>query len=226
MTYQDQLSVDGLVRPLPATGLVQQELGDCIPSMTFDDNSVSMSNKRLRKSSDTVGSLHQNKRLRVTWMKSTRHRQRYKMKRATNRLRLRIKNIVDEVHKKSVSWLTNHYSTIVIPKFGVSQMVMKIDSRGKQRRIRRKTVRAMLTWSHYRFRHRLIYKSRVTNTHVVVCDEVYTSKTCGCCGHIHAKLGSSKLFKCPTCNFTIDRDLNGARNILLRYLTLQNKNSI
>jgi transposase len=45
-------------------------------------------------------------------------------------------------------------------------------------------------------------------------------KTCGRCGHIHEKLGGNKRFKCPACGLEIDRDANGARNILLRYLAL------
>ena len=55
---------------------------------------------------------------------------------------------------------------------------------------------------------------------VVICDEDYTSKTCGKCGKIHEKLSGSKLFKCPYCHIEIDRDVNGARNILLRCITL------
>ena len=34
-----------------------------------------------------------------------------------------------------------------------------------------------------------------------------------------------KIFHCPSCRVTLDRDLNGARNIYLRYFTLQNKRS-
>ena len=33
--------------------------------------------------------------------------------------------------------------------------------------------------------------------------------------NIHWNLGSSKNFKCPYCNFELDRDWNGARNIFL-----------
>jgi hypothetical protein len=56
---------------------------------------------------------------------------------------------------------------------------------------------------------------------VVECDEAYTSKTCGKCGKTHAKLGSNKTFKCPKCDHEADRDISAARNILLRYLTLE-----
>jgi hypothetical protein len=31
--------------------------------------------------------------------------------------------------------------------------------------------------------------------------------------------GGSKVFKCPSCSWQIDRDINGARNILIRFLS-------
>jgi len=55
------------------------------------------------------------------------------------------------------------------------------------------------------------------DSRVVECDEPYTSKTRGCCGEINTKLGDAKTFKC---GYVADRDINGARNILLRYLSL------
>jgi putative transposase len=93
--------------------------------------------------------------------------------------------------------------------------------RRANRRIGSKTARAMLGWSHYRFKQRLLNKTREYPwCKVIICDEHYTSKTCGNCGHLHMKLGSSKTFKCPQCHVEMDRDINAARNILLRYLTL------
>jgi putative transposase len=53
---------------------------------------------------------------------------------------------------------------------------------------------------------------------VVEMSEAYTSKICGKCGHIHAKLGGNKVFKCPECGYVADRDANGAFNILLKAL--------
>ena len=44
------------------------------------------------------------------------------------------------------------------------------------------------------------------------------SKTCGKCGNINDKLGSKESWKCPVCAHEHDRDVNGARNILLRAL--------
>lgn len=48
--------------------------------------------------------------------------------------------------------------------------------------------------------------------------EAHTSKTCGMCGHLHAKLGGDKVHKCPNCETQTPRDANGARNIMLRAL--------
>ncbi|MFK0729908.1 MAG: zinc ribbon domain-containing protein [Gloeotrichia echinulata IR180] len=53
---------------------------------------------------------------------------------------------------------------------------------------------------------------RVTNW------KIFASKTCGNCGHINYKLGGKKVFKCPHCGSQMNRDVNGARNILLRAL--------
>ncbi|KAK4526316.1 hypothetical protein GAYE_SCF22MG4230 [Galdieria yellowstonensis] len=50
-------------------------------------------------------------------------------------------------------------------------------------------------------------------------DEAYTGKTCGMCGEINSKRGGRKIFKCLHCKMRCDRDVNGARNILLRFLS-------
>jgi putative transposase len=45
------------------------------------------------------------------------------------------------------------------------------------RRIGSKTARAMLTWSHYRFRQRLINKQREHPwCNVIICDEHFTAR--------------------------------------------------
>jgi putative transposase len=82
----------------------------------------------------------------------------------------------------------------------------------------------MLTWSHVRFRQRLLDKAKQYPwCKVVVTEEPYTSKTCTNCGWVHLKLRASKEFKCQQCKVVLDRDSNGARNIILRYLTLSKK---
>jgi len=69
------------------------------------------------------------------------------------------------------------------------------------------------------FQQRLIAKSKLKNNCVVkVCTEEYTSKTCGRCGSLN-KVGSKEIFICNKCNLVLDRDVNGARNILIKQIT-------
>ena len=89
-----------------------------------------------------------------------------------------------------------------------------------KRKIQSRTARAMLTWSHFRFRMFLLHKIREYKyCKVIECTEEYTSKTCGHCGQINNKLGSSKTFRCDSCKVEMDWDANGVRNILLKFLT-------
>lgn len=51
------------------------------------------------------------------------------------------------------------------------------------------------------------------------CNEAYTSKTRSWDGSIDTRPGASKVIKGN--GFTVDRDINGARNILIKNLTRQ-----
>jgi transposase len=60
-------------------------------------------------------------------------------------------------------------------------MVRKQRANAQRRKIGRKTVRQMTMWSPYAFKQRLISTARqYENVHVIIVDESYTSKTCGC----------------------------------------------
>lgn len=140
-------------------------------------------------------------------------KQRRSMRKAANRIREKIHNLIDEVHKKAAHYLTTNYGLIFLPRFESSEMVAK-----SSRKIQSKTVRNMLTWAHYRFK--LVLKHQAPKRGCVVLDvgESHTSKTCGACGHRHASLGGAKIHKCPHCGSQTQRDANGARNIMLRAL--------
>ena len=88
--------------------------------------------------------------------------------------------------------------------------------RKNNRFLRTKEVRSLLCLSHYEFRTKLVHKSRERGVEAMVVNEAWTSKTCTGCGEINKDLGGSEEYDCSKCNNKIDRDLNGARNILLR----------
>ena len=122
----------------------------------------------------------------------------------------RITNLKRDLHWKMAREITSCYDDVLMPVFRVKEMIGK-----EGRRINKETVKKMLHWSHYEFREHLKHKAEERGTVVHMVGEHYSSKTCGACGHVHWKLGSNKTFQCPSCQFTIDRDHNGARNIFL-----------
>ena len=140
-------------------------------------------------------------------------KQRYRMRKAANRMRNKIQDLIKDLHNKTASVLVNSYKLILLPTFDVSQMVVK-----SGRKIRSKSVRQMLAWSHYKFEQHLKQAAERKGVLVVLCNESYTSKTCTRCGHIHTKLGGSKIHKCPRCGNVVNRDWGGAFNIMLRAL--------
>jgi len=143
---------------------------------------------------------------------------KYRMKKAAQRARDRIKHLVLDMHCKIANYLVKSFSVIVLPDFRSQQMSKKKGANGKKRTIGRGTVKLMQTLSHYSFRTRLLQKAaRTPECSVLICSEAYTSKTCGLCGKVNPKLGSSERFRC-TCGASLDRDVNAARNILLRNL--------
>jgi len=152
---------------------------------------------------------------KISKSKSKRKR---KMTKALRRMFNKVRNLVKEVHNKASNWLCRNYETILLPKFE-SQQMTTTKSQGK-RVINSKVARSMLTWSHYTFQQMLLFRAKQYGSNVIICDENYTTKTCGCCGILN-NIGSSKDYKCRVCDYQADRDINASRNILIRYLTLQ-----
>ena len=144
---------------------------------------------------------------------STNKRLRYKLNKAIERLRFKIRCLVDDLHRKAASLLVNSYKLIFLPTYQTSQMVVKAN-----RKINRKSVRNMLTWAMGRFATQLVQAALRKGVLVVRCNEAYTSKTCPKCGHVHKKLGGSKVHFCPACGHLAPRDWVGAFNIMLRAL--------
>jgi len=129
-------------------------------------------------------------------------------------LRTKIKNIVNDLHWKSASYLCKNYDKIIISDFKIKNMI-KVG----RRNINNDSVRKLLALSHSKFKERLKSTASHLGRKVYICSESYTSKTCGICGLINDQLGGKKIFDCDRCRIKIDRDINGARNIFLRQLS-------
>jgi len=156
---------------------------------------------------------HMDKLQGKAFSSSNSSKRRYKMKKAWHRSIRRLKYLVSDMHRKVCKYLCVEYDVVFIPVFNTKDMV-----RRSERMISSNTSRAMMTWSHYRFRQMLKAKAVETGTFVKEVTEEFTSKTCTCCGTLHKNLGSSKIYKCKQCRSVFDRDENGARNILIKSL--------
>jgi putative transposase len=60
------------------------------------------------------------------------------------------------------------------------------------------------------------YKAECAGSRIIEVDPCGTSQECSGCGARDQKKLSERTHKCPNCGLVVDRDLNAARNILLR----------
>lgn len=131
------------------------------------------------------------------------------MQLAQNRMSFRIKNLVDEAHKKVSQWLLRNFKFIVLPKLNTTAFCRKRISKRVKNRIK--------SWRHCAFIARLKFKiHEYPNRYLIVPTEEYTSLTCSSCGQLHKKLGKNKTYNCSNCRAVFDRDVNASKNILLK----------
>ena len=142
----------------------------------------------------------------VSKMTKSNHKKRQSLKKVLHRKIQEIKNHKNELHWKICNFLVNNYQRIIIPKFEGRKMV---------RTLSHKISRSLYNAGHYQFRERLTYKCDEYGVQLDVVTEEYTSKTCTNCGVIQ-NIGTSEVYNCKSCNMTLDRDINGARNIFLK----------
>ena len=144
---------------------------------------------------------------RLSQAKGTKKRS---MKPALSRMRWKVWDLIDELHFKSIRFLLDRFDVILLPTFEVSEMVCKAG-----RKLRAKSVRSMLSLSHFTFKQRIKAAAQAGGKVVLDVCEAYTSKTASWTGEIKP-IGGAKLIRSD--GVTVDRDLNGARGIFLRAL--------
>jgi transposase len=144
-----------------------------------------------------------------------RSRRRCHLRQSYRRVSEKIYNLVEDAHKKISTWLLKNFEYIILPRLDTNSLC-------RQKKISKKVKNNIKSWRHCSFIDRLKFKMcEYPDRKLIIPMEDYTSKTCTACGTI-SNPGRSKVFKCSNvkCKFIIDRDSNGARNILLKLLTL------
>lgn len=143
-----------------------------------------------------------------------------RIKRKINKIGRRMEDIRKDFHHKIANYMTRHYKAVVIGK-----LPKHIISRSKG--LPASVKRAYNAMGHYKFRNCLLDKCKARGVAYVEINESYTSKACTLCGTLNDVLGSSETFCCVNSECSSrksgcckwDRDLNGARNILLKTIT-------
>jgi IS605 OrfB family transposase len=123
----------------------------------------------------------------------------------------KIKNKRNDLHWKSVKYLTDNYKDIIFGDICTSSIV-------RNNTLPKIIKRILLQYSFFSFKQKLIWKGNLKDCNVISVNEAYTSKICCNCGTIN-NVGSKEVYNC-ICGLEIDRDYNGAINILLKTHTL------
>ena len=123
----------------------------------------------------------------------------------------KITNYVNELHWKTINYLTDQYDNILIGNMSTKGIISN-----KYGKLDKMTKRIATSLRLYVFHQRLKYKCYQCGAKYKIVDEKYTSKMCSVCGNINENLGGSKIYKCKKCGYKTDRDVNGCRNILLK----------
>jgi len=123
----------------------------------------------------------------------------------------KIYNKVDELHWKTINFLTANFNNILLGDMSAKSIVKRSSScLSSEMKI------ACLRTRFYEFKQRLVYKCNLTKTNFMIVDESYTSKICSNCGNYNDKLKGEKIYNCENCQLTIDRDINACRNIMIK----------
>ena len=136
-------------------------------------------------------------------MTLTNHRQRYRMKKAADRLRWRIRNLVEELQHKTALFLVKNFDVIALPE-------LRADFADELKSV---SFREIVGRAHSEFREFLESKGKEYGTKIIQQDEQWTSQTCSWSGEVRKP---GKFIRDE--GITLDRDYNGARGIFLRAL--------
>lgn len=136
---------------------------------------------------------------------TTKCSNRYKKQRLyVSKLQRRIANIRKDYTHKVSSLLIRHYQYLSLESLRVQNMMKN-----------HKLAKAIADVGFFAFKTQLLYKAQYNHRVVFEADTFFpSSKLCSNCGAIHKHLTlADRTYVCPSCGFTIDRDINAAINL-------------
>jgi putative transposase len=147
--------------------------------------------------------------MRALQFKGTKSAKRH-LRRLRKR-RMRFHRDCDHVLSRQIVTSCTPGTTLVV------ENLTEIRQRVRQRKGQQQ--RRLHSWSFAQLRSFLTYKAAEWGKQVVAVDPRHTSQTCSRCGYRHrSNRRSQSLFLCRQCGYTLNADLNGARNIAHKHL--------
>lgn len=115
---------------------------------------------------------------------------------------------VHHLHQLLAFYLLCHYKLVILPKFRDGEEDEE-DTIAK-------------VWDHKSFRAILEHKAKdkrfKRHCQVRYCSEEATTRTCTFCGFYNANVTIKKHLTCANCQVRVERDVNAARNIMIRFM--------
>lgn len=133
----------------------------------------------------------------------------YKKKRAIRKRNIKISNMVDDLHWKSIKYLTDKFENIQIGNLSTKSILSRKNNLDKM------TKRVASLMRLFVFKSRLKYKCSLRHCGYKEIRENHTSKTCCNCGNYKKNLGRAIEYDCTNCKCKNGRDVNGAKNIYI-----------
>lgn len=145
---------------------------------------------------------------KITFLKSKKLKKRKRVQKKTiTNIEKRKENLINELHWKTINHLLDKHDFIFYGDIKSHDIVKK----GKNRTLNT----SINNLKFYKFKQRLLFKSQERGKKVFEVNEQYTTKTCSFCGNMYT-VGKSRIYQCSQCNKNIGRDVNAAKNILMK----------
>ena len=142
-----------------------------------------------------------------------------KQKAKVQKTHSKIANIRRDYLHKATTQLSKNHATIVIEDLQVKNMSASakgdLENPGKNVKAKSRLNKSILDQGWFEARRQLDYKQQWRNGILVTVPAQYTSQKCAQCGHVEkANRASQASFKCQSCGYTANADMNAAMNIL------------
>ena len=125
---------------------------------------------------------------------------------------LRRAHVTNELHWKTIRWLLDNLDLVLYGDIKSHGIVQHGENKKLHRRVN--------TLKFFSFKQRLLHRARLERKRIVLVPEHYTTRTCSSCGTLNDP-GSSKVYHCSFCRTHVGRDVNAAKNILMKGMILE-----